>query len=330
MKASAAGVSFKEDINGNDTQLGSGTVPFYPDTWHRLNLFMKEDTIKAFVDSTLIVSVIDNSYSYGQIGILVSKWQNSEFDNISIVPTDNLGGLSVDDAVQGSGYNSFDYVGSGWQHCTACGTELYDQTNSWDNVAGDYASVKFRGTQIKFYGVKDPRHGIGAVSVDGGQETNIDFYASVRNGDQLMWTSPYLAEGDHVFKLRVTGTRNPSSSDSWVVPDKVVIFSSSSTGIEEQNIVPKGYYLYQNQPNPFNPTTIISYRLPASSRVNLKIYDILGRELETLVNKQQGPGEYKVRFNGDEFSSGIYFYEIHAVGEDGQIFGSVKKMILIK
>ena len=84
-------------------------------------------------------------------------------------------------------------------------------------------TVAFTGTQIKFYGVKDPGHGIGAVSIDGGAETNIDFYASTRAGNVLLWTSPALTSGSHTFKLRVTGTKNVSSSNTWTVPDRVDI-----------------------------------------------------------------------------------------------------------
>jgi Ricin-type beta-trefoil lectin domain-like/PQQ enzyme repeat len=136
--------------------------------------------------------------------------------------------VTVDDTVAGTGGNQFLYVGSGWKHCTNCGSNLYDQSNSWDNVAGDYLTVSFRGTQIKFYGVQDVLHGIGAVSVDGGSETNIDFYASTRAGEVLLWTSPTLAPGDHVFRLRVTGTRNPSSTNTFAVPDRVDILEASS------------------------------------------------------------------------------------------------------
>ncbi len=316
---------FKEDISGNDTQLGTGTISFGLNKWRRLSLWFRADTIKAFIDSTLIATSTDDSYSSGQVGILVSKWQNAEFDNFSVTSTGSGGGITVDDAVQGSGYNEFNYVGTGWQHCSGCGSELYDQTNSWDNVSGDYVTVKFYGTQIKFYGVKDPKHGIGAVSIDGGSETNIDFYAAVRNGNQLMWTSPVLSNSDHVFKLRVTGIKNSSSSDYFVVPDRVVISSSATTGVQRTYEKPLGYYLYQNNPNPFNPTTIISYSIPRESIVTLKVYDILGRQVATLVNEQKSAGTYKVNFNAENLSSGIYFYSLQT---NEKII--TKKMLLIK
>ena len=95
------------------------------------------------------------------------------------------------------------------------------------------------------------------------------------------------------------------------------------------------YDLSQNYPNPFNPSTFISYSVPALvdpqkkegiyKRVTLMIYDILGREIKTLVNENQNPGNYKVKFNGGDLASGIYFYRLQ-VGS----FVSVKKMMLIK
>ena len=323
---------FKEDISGKDTQLGTGTRLFGLNSWHNLSLGFNADTINAYIDSILVAALNDETYSTGQAGILVSKWQNAEFDNFNITGTgsSSAGWITVDDAMEGTGINSFNYIGAGWQHCTACGTDLYNQTNSWDNVINDYVTVEFFGTQIKFYGVHDPGHGIGAISVDGSSETNIDFYAAVRDGDQLMWTSPVLSDSEHVFKLRVTGSKNVNSTNTWVVPDRVDILSPGVTGVKKTNIVPAGYYLFQNQPNPFNPNTIISYQLPVSSGVILKVYDILGRDVKTLVNEQQSAGKYNVSFNASKLSSGIYFYMLNAIGSNGRSFNSVKKMLYLK
>jgi hypothetical protein len=129
---------------------------------------------------------------------------------------------SVDDRVTGAGPNQFNYAGA-WMACAACGIDLYAGTNSWNNVADDSVSVGFSGTQIRFYGVLDPRHGIGMVSIDGGQETAVDFYNPTRQGNTLLWSSPVLPAGAHTFKLRVTGTANPAASQKWVVPDRVDI-----------------------------------------------------------------------------------------------------------
>ncbi len=94
---------------------------------------------------------------------------------------------------------------------------------------------------------------------------------------------------------------------------------------DESEIIPEGFILKQNFPNPFNPKTKITFVIGHSSIVSLKVYDDLGNEITTLVNKELPAGEYEIEFNGQEISSGIYFYRLKA--ED---YTAVRKMILIK
>jgi hypothetical protein len=89
--------------------------------------------------------------------------------------------------------------------------------------------------------------------------------------------------------------------------------------------VPTEYALYQNYPNPFNPTTTIEFDIPEKTNVKLVIYDILGREIETLIDKELEPGKYKLNFTATNLPSGVYFYLIRAGN-----FVKVKKMTLIK
>mgnify|MGYP003542047260 FL=1 len=91
------------------------------------------------------------------------------------------------------------------------------------------------------------------------------------------------------------------------------------------NEVPKNFHLYQNYPNPFNPTTKIKFELPSSGLTQLKIYDILGREIRTILEKYFDAGIYEVEFSSEELSSGIYFYEL-----TNNLLRQVKKMVLIK
>jgi hypothetical protein len=102
----------------------------------------------------------------------------------------------------------------------------------------------------------------------------------------------------------------------------------SSTGItENKNNLLSDFTLYQNYPNPFNPSTVISYQLPVGGKVTLKVYDVLGREVATLVDEYRNAGSHNEQFtmNNLQLSSGIYFYQLE-VGE----FVSTKKMLLIK
>jgi hypothetical protein len=108
-------------------------------------------------------------------------------------------------------------------------------------------------------------------------------------------------------------------------------------GIEKIDGMPTEFVLYQNYPNPFNPTTIIRYGIPLNSgnsyaqQVSLKVYDILGREVASLVNMEQSPGYYEKSWNASRLSSGIYIYvlAIDNAG-DGDGFRAIKKMILLR
>jgi hypothetical protein len=107
----------------------------------------------------------------------------------------------------------------------------------------------------------------------------------------------------------------------------------SPTSVEDDNSKsPNTFALEQNYPNPFNTSTSIRYNVPSvtlseveGSRVSLKVYDVIGNEVATLVNEEKPAGSYEVKFNASELSSGIYFYKLQA----GSLL-ETKKMILMK
>ncbi|MDQ3019554.1 MAG: T9SS type A sorting domain-containing protein [Bacteroidota bacterium] len=102
-------------------------------------------------------------------------------------------------------------------------------------------------------------------------------------------------------------------------------FTTVSVNESRQAELPAGFKLFQNYPNPFNPNTVISYQLTVNSYVKLKVYDVLGNLLETLINKKQSAGNYDVSFSGRNLSSGIYFYEL-TTGN----YSEAKRMIFLK
>jgi hypothetical protein len=98
------------------------------------------------------------------------------------------------------------------------------------------------------------------------------------------------------------------------------------SGVDEANSeMIHSYHLYQNYPNPFNPSTRIDYQLSASALVVLKVFDIRGREIQTLVNERQNAGNRSVRFNAADLPGGVYFYKIE-VGS----YRNTKKFLLLK
>jgi hypothetical protein len=103
-----------------------------------------------------------------------------------------------------------------------------------------------------------------------------------------------------------------------------------SNAVEAEVVQPKEYTLEQNYPNPFNPTTSINFSLASDSKVNLRIYDILGQEVVALLNTTMSAGRHKVNFDASTLNSGVYFYKLEANGIDGSEFTSIKKMMLTK
>ena len=154
-----------------------------------------------------------------------------------------------------------------------------------------------------------------------------------QNWQNITADSIYIPAGNHTLQTRFFfGGFNFSYMD----------FVLLATGIEDEKSNPLSYKLQQNFPNPFNPVTTIKYSIPQPSNVLIKVYDIMGNEITTLVNEFLDAGDYQVNFGLNnlysdqevltsgastraEYSSGIYFYSIRANN-----FTSTKKMLLIK
>ena len=109
------------------------------------------------------------------------------------------------------------------------------------------------------------------------------------------------------------------------IPTELIITSTGNI----LNEIPDGFKLSQNYPNPFNPVTNISFSLPADANVKILIYDVSGKMISELLNKKMPGGKHTVNFNGNELSTGTYFYRLSANSSAG-IFTETKKMILIK
>ncbi len=142
--------------------------------------------------------------------------------------------------------------------------------------------------------------------------------------------------------LRGQGTTNQATDyqyiDTYVIPGKTYFYELQDVDING-NITTHGpiqaesfneqlpvrFQLFQNYPNPFNPSTIISYSLPVELKVNIKIYDLLGREVSTLVNQRQDAGIHRILFDASQLQSGVYFYKIKA-GD----FSATKKMTFLR
>jgi len=120
------------------------------------------------------------------------------------------------------------------------------------------------------------------------------------------------------------------SLNGWCVGNNGVILKTTTGGVLTNftNIsseIPEKFSLSQNYPNPFNPNTFINYQLPMFNFISLKVYDVLGNEVATIVNENQNAGTYSVEFKGNGFSSGVYYYKLETAD-----FTEVKRMMLVK
>jgi len=144
-----------------------------------------------------------------------------------------------------------------------------------------------------------------------------------------VWEKIVLIEGFGT----TTETHNYSYVDANLTPGKYLYrlkqidFNGQYeySDVVEVEIIPEQYVLFQNYPNPFNPITKIKYKIPELSFITLKVYDVLGSEVATLVNEEKLIGSYEFVFDGSKLSSGIYFYGLQAGS-----FVETKKMMLLK
>ena len=126
----------------------------------------------------------------------------------------------------------------------------------------------------------------------------------------------FISSGSHVLQASFFfGGYNFSYIDFVLV----------TTDIRENSETPLSFNLQQNYPNPFNPTTRIEYSIPYAAEVIIAISDIMGKEVEVLVNEFKNPGNYSIQFDASELSSGVYFYQMKAGN-----YLSNKKLILLK
>lgn len=160
-----------------------------------------------------------------------------------------------------------------------------------------------------------------------------NYYVSWTSGTPLQYPESWfwITHGENVMALTyedmyqcaLTGNFNITA---LALVRGVMDYMGIVTDIEEQNnFVPAQFELFQNYPNPFNPGTVISYRLPVSGFVSLKVFDLLGNEVEILVNEEKQAGEHHFNFNAKNIGSGVYFYRIN-VGE----YNQTRKMLFLK
>ena len=140
------------------------------------------------------------------------------------------------------------------------------------------------------------------------------------------------SQGDGVTKIEdISFGRFPDGSPQWINMSPTP-GSSNIQGLSTMNniMIPTKYFLYPNYPNPFNPVTRFTYDLPIQSQVKISIFNTLGHEIKTLINRKQNNGSYSIQWDcsdnhGNRVSSGVYLYHLNA-----NSFNQTRRMILLK
>ena len=176
-------------------------------------------------------STVQNpTYSYAAAGTYTAKLtatnstgSASASTTITVTTATTTTPTELNDATVGTGLNQFNYSGS-WS--TDKPATAYQSDNHYANATNASYRVQFSGTQASIYAEKSSALGIVGVSIDGGTETMVDPYASSRSEQNLLYTSPALAAGTHTITVRITGTKNPSSTGTYAAADRVEVLSN--------------------------------------------------------------------------------------------------------
>jgi len=239
--------------------------------------------------------------------------------------------------------------GSGNVYVTGTSYEVYI-VNSYDYSTIKYNSLGIQQWVARYNGTGSQDDNAYSLAIDGSGNTyvtgsssngaNRDYVTIKYNSSGVrQWLARYNGpanQNDFSYSLKIDGLGNAYvtgySIGSGTGTDYATIKYSYVLGIENISTeVPSSYSLSQNYPNPFNPRTKIRFNIQKSefrsqnSEVTLKVYDIMGRELQTLVNEKLNPGTYETTFDGSNYSSGVYFYRLMTDG-----YSETKRMLLIK
>ncbi len=241
------------------------------------------------------------NWEIDSIGNATDKWVNAiAFENGGI--TYGNGKMYV-----GTDFGEFCiYDGSSW--------DIYNMADAW-NPNNSITSIVIDKDGIKWFGTDE--EGLGMY--DG---TQLLLYYKDNSG----------IAGNDVISLATR--ENNDSTEVWISAYDIdihnytgisILTQARVTGIEKKKIVPGYFALYQNYPNPFNPSTTIRLQVPKTSHITLKVFDLSGREVSTLLDERKSPGHYEVKFDGSNLASGVYLYQL----SNGSVT-KTQKMILIK
>ena len=281
--------------------------------------FIANDTLSVGIDSTAPYSV---------------DWMDVQQDSyrITAVATDNEGHQRYSDAIEItvgiSPFTNFEAESATWtgssisiiNDVTASNDKYVEIRTSEGSLTWVLPDVLEAGNFEIVFGYRltfgTPKNQF--IYVNGDSVADMEF-----TGDQTSWLEKSLAvdlvTGENVITMQF--------SWGWMDIDYLAVPSGIVTAVEDETDkpIPAAYSLKQNYPNPFNPSTTIEYTITKPGKVMLKVYDVLGREIAELVNKEQMSGSHKVEFDASHLASGVYIYRLQA-GD----YVEAKRMLLLK
>jgi hypothetical protein len=213
------------------------------------------------------------------------------------------------DAIWNNGYPYFD-----WQFPDGTPLPVELTTFTANYINGKVELNWQTATEVNNYGFEVERQILNQVQNDNAWE-KIGFVEGNGNSNSpkdYLFTDDFANDGSFSYRLKQI-----DSDGNFTYSDIIEI--------DLTNKVPSKFELCQNYPNPFNPSTTINYQLPVSGFVSIKVFDVIGNEVATLVNEQKTSGSYKIIFNASNLASGLYLYKLETNG-----FVQTKKMTLIK
>jgi hypothetical protein len=206
---------------------------------------------------------------------------------------------------------------------TTKGLSFYDKVTTAANKTYSYISNPLFGEEIDeaIEWLKEGSYKIAVISRDDAEAECI-----VSNCEELLNSTnselgkaiDSLKQGNYVYVFN-------HLTNAWKFSQNMMGANLKKESGETENFLPAEYSLDQNYPNPFNPTTTINYQLPEKSYATLRIYDILGNLVTTLVDEELNPGFYSITWDAGGLASGVYFYRFNSGS-----FVSTKKLILLK
>lgn len=204
------------------------------------------------------------------------------------------------------------------------GTVIPGARDSTEIYPGFYNIITVNQTVDAFGTITFPFGTFDALRIKYVDQTEVYFNGSLIN--QFGSTSfTWITKNGGMFEADLDTSATTSGSVTIYSASMTQFNAATSVEEKENNISPAEFMLSQNYPNPFNPSTTISYQLAMGGYISLKVYDVIGNEVVTLVNEEKPAGTYEVQFDASKLSSGIYFYKLQAGS-----FVETKKMILLK